>query len=93
MTSQRQALKHIAAAGAALSPRAREVLAQMHFEKEELVYERGTGYVGLSSVSARTVRAILRAAAVSLEQYSTVGKFERYRINETGRALIGVGRK
>ncbi len=55
---------------------------------EELVYESGKGYVGYSPVSSRTVFALLRLMTISLDQYSDVGKLERYTINETGKALL-----
>jgi hypothetical protein len=53
-------------------------------EDEELVYERGLGYVGNESISGRTLFALLRACAISEELGSEVGAFERYSINETG---------
>lgn len=53
----------------------------------ELVYERGRGYVGFTTVAARTVFALLRLCAISACQCGT--GIERYRINETGRHLLG----
>ncbi len=58
-------------------------------DKGELVYERGRGYLGDAPVAARTVFALLRLCAISLQTNSVVGGFERYRINETGRAILG----
>ncbi len=57
----------------------------------ELVYERGEGWIGLDRVAPRTVFALLRACAISLDGGGTGGDgcLERYRINETGRPLIG----
>jgi len=55
-----------------------------------LVYECGIGYVGTFSVAPATVFGLLRLAAMSLDQFSEVGKFERYTINETGRALLAL---
>ena len=76
----------------ALSLRQREILAQMHKQADsddgELVYERGVGYLGLDRVGGRTVFALLRFCAISLEPYSEIGEVERYRINETGRKLL-----
>jgi hypothetical protein len=56
-------------------------------EDGELVYESGIGYVGLDRVSSRTVFALLRFCAISLD--SVFGeKFERYHINESGEELL-----
>jgi hypothetical protein len=71
-----------------LTKRQLEVLTIMRDEEEELVYERGTGYVGDSSVSGRTLFALLRCCAISAEVGSEPGGFERYTINETGRNLL-----
>lgn len=57
-------------------------------EDGELVYERGVAYIGYTRVSARTFLALLRAMAISAAQDSQVGRFERYRINETGRRIL-----
>ena len=54
----------------------------------ELVYEHGVGYLGLDRVGGRTVFALLRFCAISLEPFSKIGEVERYRINETGRKLL-----
>ena len=74
-----------------LTKRQREILAQMaaHSDDDdgELVYERGRGFLGNDPVAARTVFALLRLCAISLEG-GEVGGFERYRINETGQALL-----
>jgi len=64
------------------------VLRQMRDEDEELVYERGSGYVGLTPVGRGTVMALLWAAAISMDQFSIVGSLERYTINETGLAIL-----
>ena len=74
-----------------LTKRQRYVLTLMatpSFEDDELVYERGRGYIGVESVSSRTVFALLRLRAISLTG-GEVRSFKRYRINETGRALLG----
>lgn len=74
-----------------MTERQREILRLMEergdSDDAELVYERGRGFLGADPVAARTVFALVRAMAVSLQTGSEVGKFERYRINETGRAL------
>ena len=56
----------------------------------ELVYECGEGWLGLDRVAPRTVFALLRACAISLDIGGVGGDgcLERYRINETGRALL-----
>jgi len=73
-----------------LTKRQLELLAIMRDADEELVYERGTGWVGDTRVSARTLFALLRACAISLDQYSAQpGEgLERYTLNETGRNLL-----
>ena len=55
-------------------------------DEGELVYERGRGYLGDDPVAPRTLTALLRACAISLDSLS--GQVERYHINETGRALV-----
>ncbi len=78
---------------APLTKRQREVLQVMAADADgddgELVYERGEGgWLGLDRVAPRTVFALLRACAISLDgSYGQAG-VERYRINETGRQLI-----
>lgn len=79
---------------APLTRRQREVLQVMAADPDgddgELVYERGEAWLGLDRVAPRTVFALLRACAISLEGDSMGGdgRLERYRINETGRRLI-----
>jgi hypothetical protein len=60
----------------------------MRDKDEELVYSKGMGYVDYERVSGRTVFALLRAMAISMDQFSTVGECERYTINETGIELL-----
>jgi hypothetical protein len=62
----------------------------MRDEEEELVYERGQGFVGDSSVAPRTVFALLRLCALHAEHGSEPGGFERYSINETGTDLLAL---
>lgn len=92
---QRQRLAMIVEYGRRLTRRQLDVLRCMRDGAEtcdeesdygELVYERGRGFVGLDAVSGRTVFALLRACAISPEDFG--GSVERYRINETGRALL-----
>lgn len=71
-----------------LTKRQLEVLRIMRDEEEELVYERGCGYVGDNRISGRTLFALLRCVAISEELGSEPGKFERYSINETGREYL-----
>ena len=88
--TQEQELAMIAAFGAALTKRQREVLAVMAAhpddEEGELVYERGIAFLGDERVSARTVTALLRACAIRND--GEAGGLERYHINGTGRALL-----
>lgn len=86
----------IAAYGRALSPRAIEILRAMAETEDadpgdddaEIAYERGVAYLATTRIAARTVNALLRACAISRVDTSG-GDVEYYRINETGRALIG----
>lgn len=71
-----------------LTPKEIVVLKMMADEDEELVYSKGVGYVGLERVSRKTVMTLLRACAISLDQFSTVGECERYTINTTGREYL-----
>jgi hypothetical protein len=73
-----------------LTKRQREILTVMRDTDEELVYESGRGYLDCSPVAARTVFALLRLCAISLDPYSAKpGEgVERYTINGTGRALL-----
>lgn len=77
---------------ATLSKRQRQVLQVMADHRDEdageLVYERGCGFLEDEPVAARTVFALLRLCAISLEGDSRVGGLERYRINTTGLALL-----
>lgn len=71
-----------------LTPRQREILIMMRDEDEEIVYEGGTAWVGDEQIAPKTVYALLRVAAISLDQFSKVGGCERYSINETGLKLL-----
>lgn len=78
-----------------LTKRQREILIQMRDHRDddegELVYERGVGYLGEEPVAARTVFALTRACAISLDSHCEIGGLERYTINETGIALVERG--
>lgn len=65
-----------------------QILRMMRDEEEELVFENGSGYVGLHRVSLRTLLGLLKVAAISMDQFSRIGSFERYSINETGLELL-----
>lgn len=75
-----------------LSKKQREVLKIMLDNQDtddgELVYEKGQCYLGCDRVDSRVLFGLIRLCAVSLGQYSTVGEFERYTINETGKELL-----
>jgi hypothetical protein len=81
-------IEEISAAGIRLTERQREALRLMRDTDEEMVWENGQVWVGLERFSRSTVVALIRACAVSLDQFSTVGKVERYSINSTGCKLL-----
>lgn len=66
----------------------RNVLTIMRDNDEELIYESGECWVGLDQIAKRDFFALLGLAALRMDQYSTVGKCERYTINQTGRELL-----
>lgn len=74
----------------ALSETQRAVLRQMarfqHTEAGELVTEGWHVYLDCTRHHTRTVTALLRCMAITEDQFG--GKVRRYRINETGRALL-----
>jgi len=70
-------------------PRWLEALRMMRDQDEEMVYERGQCYVGLEKFSGATFFRLLRLVAISEADHSRgVGGLERYRINETGEAML-----
>ena len=71
-----------------LTRRQLQILRMMRDNDEELVYSKGQAYVDYEQVAPRTVFALLRAMAISMDQFSDVGKCERYTINETGLKLL-----
>lgn len=54
----------------------------------DLVYERGSAWVGYEQTSTRTVFALLRVCAIRMESGSEVGRLGRYLINETGEEIL-----
>ena len=70
-----------------MTKRQLEVLRIMRDTGEELVYERGEGYMGYSRVAPRTVFALLRVMALRKTDGSP-GELERYIIGETGLAIL-----
>lgn len=75
-----------------MTNRQAEVLRLMRDTDEELVYERGCGYLGLERVAARTVFALLRLMAIRTVGGSP-GELERYVINETGLELLRIHKR
>jgi hypothetical protein len=75
-----------------LTKRQREILQRMADDPDgedgELVYERGIAYLGLERIAARTVNALIRLYAISVSDFESIGKYERWHINETGRQLL-----
>lgn len=72
-----------------LTKRQRGILQAMADDENcDIAYERGTAYVGDTRIAARTVFALMRMCAISLDGDSRIGQFERYRINETGLQLL-----
>lgn len=72
-----------------MTPRQREVLVRMRDSEDgELVYSKGQCWIGYERVAPRTLFALLRMIAVSMDKCSKVGECERYHINEIGRELI-----
>ena len=71
-----------------LTKRQIEILRLMRDQDEELIYERGQGYVDVERVSGRTVFGLLRACAIRADSFNKVGGCERYSINETGLELL-----
>lgn len=72
-----------------LTKRQREVLQMLADDEDcDIAYERGDAWCGDVKIAARTVFALIRMCAISLDGDSRVGQFERYHINETGRRLL-----
>ena len=73
-----------------LTKRQIEILKIMHDNEDtedgEIVYEKGTGYIGLEKIAPRTIFALLRVCCISLDQYG--GSMEHYHINGTGEDFL-----
>jgi len=55
----------------------------------DLVYERGAGWwSGTGEVSGQLTRQLIRLCLISMEPDSREGEFERWCVNEEGRALL-----
>lgn len=65
-----------------------DILVTMRDEDEELVYEKRRAYLGTKRVDASAVHQLSILMAIHLDQFSQVGGFERYTINETGLNLL-----
>lgn len=55
---------------------------------EDLVYEKGKGFVGDYEITERTLLALLQCCAISEQLGSVTGGFERYAINSTGKGIL-----
>ena len=77
--------------GALLTSRQLAILSQMAENRDtddgEIVYSMGHGFIGYDQISRGTIDALLRACAISLDQFSDKA-CERYVINETGLSLV-----
>jgi hypothetical protein len=76
----------IAQAVKSLTPRQITVL-RLVAAGRDLVCESGSAYVGTERTAPRTIYALLRVCAISLEDGGK-GSFERYRINGTGKEIL-----
>lgn len=76
--------------GRRLGPKAIECLRRMCDQDEEAVYERGRGYVGEWAFGGRVFWSLVRACAIS-QSGPTDGFMHSiyWRLNETGRAILG----
>lgn len=66
------------------------MLANENTDDGELVYERGQCWLGYEQIDSRILFSLVRLMAISLDQYSQVGGFERYHINDTGKDLLRI---
>jgi hypothetical protein len=78
-----------------LTQRQRWILSRLRDEDEELVYERGQGFVCTERVGRTLVMNLLRLMAIRADQHSNIenGGLERYTINETGLKLLAAEEK
>ena len=70
-----------------MTPRQAAILRMMSDSEEEIVYERGRGYVGIERIAARTVFHFLRCAWIK-SVGGKIGQVEYYAISEAGRAAL-----
>ena len=71
-----------------LTRREADVLAVLAaFPEENLIYERGSAYMGTTRISARVVFSLIRKILISLDS-GMVEKVEYYRVNGTGLAVL-----
>jgi hypothetical protein len=70
-----------------LTKREAEVLAILQAADAELVYEKGTAYVGHQRVGGKVVNMLLFKMCVS-QSAGELGGYEVYQINETGRKAL-----
>lgn len=73
-----------------LTKRQIEILKIMYDNEDtddgEIVYDKGTGYVGLEKIAPRTIFSLLRLCCISADQYG--GAIEHYHINGTGEDFL-----
>jgi hypothetical protein len=81
------ALSVIKAFGTGLTARQLWILQTMRDEEGEIMQCNLSAYVGEHPLSARSVLALLRAAAISVDQFSDKA-CKRYTINATGLNLL-----
>jgi hypothetical protein len=82
-----KAIKAINRFRGGLTKRQLDLLQKMRDEDEDLVYERGIGYVGLDRFGATTFRALLMACVLRHED-GEPGEFEVYTINSDGLEVL-----
>lgn len=71
-----------------MTRREAEILAVMLLFDKELVYDRGTAYVGTVRIGRATVFRLLHKCYITLAGDSHVGDFERYTVNGTGKRAL-----
>jgi hypothetical protein len=76
-----------------LSPAQISALTLLSEEDAELTYEKGAAgwWIGLDKISGVVANVLIRHCLVSMDQYSRVGEFERWTLNETGREALKTG--
>lgn len=75
-----------------LSAKQRKILQILCDDGKELIYSKGGGWwIDDEKVYSSLAKSLIYYCMVSLDQYSHVGKFERYHLNETGRLSLRTG--